>query len=141
MSPEENKALTRRFYEEIYNQRHLAVIEELTAPEAFSHEAPPGTAEGPEGVRQVMHMLASAFPDLRMTVEDLIAEGDKVVARTTLSGTHQGVFLGIRPTGKQFTERQIHILRFTDGKLTEHWAVRDDLRMMQQLGVIPAQGH
>jgi steroid delta-isomerase-like uncharacterized protein len=140
MSPEENKALTRRFYEEIYNQRHLAVIEELTAPEAFSHEAPPGTAEGPEGVRQVLQMLASAFPNLQMTIEDLIAEGDKVAARTTFSGTHLGVFLGIPPTGKSFTQRQIHILRFTDGKLAEHWAVRDDLGTMQQLGVIPAPG-
>ncbi len=140
MSAEENKALTRRFYEEIFNKRNLALTEELTSPGAVSHEATPGTADGPEGVRQVVQMLTSAFPDLHMTIEDLIAERDKVVAFTTLSGTHQGAFMGIPPTGKHFTQRQIHILRFTDGKLAEHWAVRDDLGMMQQLGVIPAPG-
>lgn len=141
MAVEEIKALARRFYEELFNQRHLALTEELVSPGAMSHEAPPGTAEGPAGVRQVIEMLTSAFPDHHHTIDDLIAAGDKVVVRTTFSGTHQGAFLGIPPTGKSFTQRQIHILRFTDGKLTEHWAVRDDLGMMQQLGVIPAPAH
>ena len=84
-------------------------------------------------------MLRTAFPDLHYDTEELIAEDDKVVARTTMRGTHTGPFLGIPPTGRRFEQQQIHILRFVDGKAVEHRAVRDDLGMLQQLGVIPAR--
>ncbi len=139
MSLEENKAIVRRMYEEILNKGNLALADEIIAFDAFSHQpaAPPESLPGPEGVKRVVKMLQSAFPDQHTTIEEMIAEGDKVVMRGTLSGTHKGNFLGIPPTGKHFTMTQIHILRLVDGKVTEHWVNRDDLGMMQQLGVIP----
>ena len=142
MSVEINKAIVRRMYEEVFNRRNLALADELAAPESLSHEAPPGmAATGPEALRQVVQLLTTAFPDHHTTIEDLIAEGDKVVVRATFSGTHLGVLLGILPTGRPFTQQQIHIVRITDGKIAEHWAMRDDLVMMRQLGVIPGPGH
>jgi len=140
MSTEANKAFVRRFFEELFNKRHLALAGELMAPEAISHAAPPGTVDGPDGIMQVVTMLSSAFPDQHTTIEDVIAEGDKVVVSATFSGTHQGTFLGIPPTGKHFSQRQIHILRITDGKVAEHWAVMDDLAMLRQLGLAPTPG-
>jgi steroid delta-isomerase-like uncharacterized protein len=147
MSLELNKAIVRRLYEEVFNRRNLALADELAALESISHEdisheAPPGmVASGPDALRQVVQLLTAAFPDHHMTIEDLIAEGDKVVARATFSGTHHGMFLGIPPTGRPFIQQQIHIVRISDGKVTEHWTVRDDLGMMRQLGVIPDPGH
>jgi predicted ester cyclase len=82
--------------------------------------------------------LSAAFPDMHMAVDDVLAEGDKVVLQTTMSGTHQGPFMGITPTGRRFAQRQVHFLRIVDGKAVEHWAVRDDLGFMQQLGAAPA---
>ena len=140
MSTEANKAFARRLFEEVFNKQNLALAGELLAPGAVSHAAPAGTADGPEGIRQVVTMLSNAFPDQHTTIEDLIAEGDKVVVSATFSGTHQGAFMGIPPTGKHFTQRQIHILCITDGKLAEHWAVMDDLAMMRQLGMAPTPG-
>lgn len=142
MSIEENKALVRRFWEEVFNKRNPVLADELLAPDAINYEVPPGmTREGPESVKQVLHMLTAAFPDHHTTLEEVIAEGDKVVVRTTFSGTHQGAFMGMPPTGKHFSQSQIHIVRIVDGKAVEHRAVRDDMSMMQQLGVIPAPGH
>jgi steroid delta-isomerase-like uncharacterized protein len=140
MSTEENKALVRRLWEEVLNKRNLEVADELLAPGSVNHEAPAGrTHEGPESLKQVVGMLTSAFPDHHTIVEDIIAEGDKVMVRTTFSGTHQGPFMGIPPTGKRFSQQQIHVVRIVDGKATEHWAVRDDISMMQQLGVLPVR--
>ena len=145
MSLEENKTIVRRMYEEILNEGNLALADEIIAPDAVSHDpaAPAGSLPGPEGLKRVVRMLQSAFPDQHTTIEEMIAEGDKVVMRGTLSGTHRGDFLGIPPTGKHFKMTQIHILRLVDGKVTDHWVNRDDLGMMQQLGVIPVpqQGH
>jgi steroid delta-isomerase-like uncharacterized protein len=142
MSVEANKAIVRRIFEEVFNQRNLALADELSAPDALNDAAPPGiTPDGPESLKQIVQMLTSAFPDLHTTVEDMIAEGDKVVARTTLNGTHEGPLWGIPPTGKRVSQEQIHIVRLRDGKVAEHRAVRDDLGMMQQLGVIPGSGH
>jgi steroid delta-isomerase-like uncharacterized protein len=142
MSVEINKAIVRRMYEEVFNRRNLALVDELAAPESITHEAHLDmAASGPEALRQVVRLLTTAFPDHHTTIEDLIAEGDKVVLRATFSGTHQGVFLGIAPTGRPFSQQQIHIVRITDGKVAEQWAVRDDLGMMRQLGVIPGPGH
>lgn len=141
MSVETNKAIVRRIWEEVFNQRNLALADELLTPDSINYEAPPGiTRDGPESLKQIVQMLTAAFPDHYMTVEDMIAEGDKVVTRTTFSGTHQGAFMGIPPTGKHFTQQQVHIVRVVDGKAVEHRAVRDDVSMMQQLGVIPGPG-
>lgn len=141
MPLEENKAIGRRVFEEVFNKRNLAVADELLTPDSLNHDDPHGVGHvGPESLKQAVQMLCAAFPDLRITIEDVIAEGDKVFLRTTSSGTHQGAFLGIQPTGKRFTQQQMHLIRVVDGKVTEHWHVRDDLGMMQQLGVIPAPG-
>ena len=140
MSTEDNKAVVRRFYEEVMNQKKRAVLDEVFDLNVVDHFAPPGTPGGLEGARQTLGMFLSAFPDLHFTVEDLIAEGDKVVARATLSGTQQGTFMGVPATGKRVTITGIDINRFVGGKSVEHWLEADFLGLMQQLGVIPAPG-
>ena len=137
MSTEENKALVRRVFE-AFNNQNLAVVEELVAPDYVWHGAlPPGISPDLAGWRQGRIAFLTAFPDLHVVVEDLIAEGDKVVARLTLRGTHQGDFFGIPPTGKQLSWTGIEIDRIEHGKYVESWLNTDDLGMMQQLGVIP----
>jgi len=135
----ENKAQLRRIYEEMFNQGNLVIADELIAPDFFNHEDPPGmNSRGPESARQVVMMLRTAFPDLHYTIEELVAEGDMVACRMTMSGTHQGPLMGIAPTGRSVRQQaQMHFVRFRYGKVIEHWAVRDDLGIMRQLGVIP----
>ncbi len=135
MSAEENKAIARRGYEAI-NQKNLDALEELAASDIIDHDPAPGQAPGLEGVKQSFDELLTAFPDVQMSIEDMIAEGDKVVARVSVSGTHQGEFMGIDPTGNRVTITGIDILRIAEGKIVEHWGNFDDLGMMQQLGVI-----
>jgi steroid delta-isomerase-like uncharacterized protein len=137
MSVEENKVRVRRLYEEVFNQKNLAAIDDFFAPSVIDHSLPPGAPGGIEGVRQTIAMFLGAFPDLHVTVEDSIAEGGKVVARWTLRGTHQGASLGIPPTGKQFTMPGISILCLDGGKATETWVIFDQLGMLQQLGLAP----
>jgi steroid delta-isomerase-like uncharacterized protein len=136
---EKNKVQYRRTFEEVFNQGNLALVDELVAPDFLNHEVPPGmNNRGPESTRQVVTMLRTAFPDLHFTIEDMVAEGDTVAGRVTMSGTHLGPFQGIAPTGRSFQQAHMHFVRFRDGKAIEHRAVRDDLGMMRQLGVIPA---
>ena len=134
---EENKTLIRRTYEELLNQGNLVVADELIAPDFINHEAPPGRDRGPESMRGLTTMLRTAFPDLRFTIEELIAEGDVVAGRLTMSGTHEGPLMGMPPTGRSVRQDHMHFVRFRDGKAVEHWGVRDDLGMMQQMGVMP----
>ena len=139
---EENKTQYRRTFEEVFNKGDLAIVNELVAPDFLNHEVLPGmNNRGPDSTRQVVRMLRAAFPDLHFTVEDLVAEGDTVAGRVTMSGTHLGPFQGIPPTGRSFQQAHMHFVRFRDGKAIEHRAVRDDLGMMRQLGVIPAPAH
>jgi predicted ester cyclase len=133
---ERNKAGFRRTYEELLNGGELSVADELVAPDFVNHEAPPGKDRGPESMRGLATMLRTAFPDLHFTIEDLVAEGDTVAGRVTMSGTHEGPLMGMPPTGHSVRQDQMHIVRFRDGKAIEHWGVRDDLGMMRQLGVI-----
>lgn len=140
MSAEENKALVRRFYEEVFNQKKTAAIGELFDPTMVDHALPPGLPSGIEGAKQLYSMYLAAFPDLHFTVEDIIAEGDKVVARLTAQGTQQGALMGIPPTGLHVSIRGIDILRIAGGKIVEIWANFDMLAMLQQLGVVPAPG-
>ena len=137
MSVEENKALFRRTYEELLNRGDLDVADELVATMFINHEAPPGRDRGPESMRGLATMLRTAFPDLHFEIEDMVAEGDMVAGRLTMSGTHEGPLMGTPPTGRSVRQDQMHFVRFRDGKGVEHWGVRDDLGMMQQLGVIP----
>ncbi len=141
MSTEVNKASMRRFYDEVFNKKNRAAIDEFIDPHQVDHAAPPGTPGGLEGARQTVTMYLTAFPDLYFTVEDLIAEGDKVVARLTVRGTQQGVFMGIPPTGKHVTVTAIDINCFAGGKSVEHWLNMDTWGLLQQLGVVPMPGH
>jgi steroid delta-isomerase-like uncharacterized protein len=140
MSTTANKEIVRRFYEEVFNQRNVDAIDELVHPEFVNHDPTPVASRDPESMKQFIHTMTQAFPDHHHAIEDLIAEGDKVVMRCTLTATHHGLFPGfleMPPTGKSICQRQIHILRVRDGKVAEHRVVRDDLMMMQQLGLIP----
>ena len=137
MSAEDNKAIVRRAYDAI-NQNDLDALDEMVDSDITDHDPAPGQGPGLEGVKQYFSSLHTAFPDVHMDVEDMIAEGEKVVARVSVSGTHQGEFLGIVPTGNQVAIKGIDILRIVDGKVVEHWGKFDDLGMLQQLGVVEA---
>jgi steroid delta-isomerase-like uncharacterized protein len=135
---EQNKGLLRRFYEEVFNKGNEAAVDELTDPSFVDHDAFNPTHDI-EGVRQFTRQARAAFPDIRFIVEDLVAEGDKVVARFRMEGTHRGEFQGIPPSGKRISATGIDILRFSNGKAVEHWGEFDQLGMLQQLGAIPQQ--
>jgi steroid delta-isomerase-like uncharacterized protein len=141
MSTEQNKAVFRQMVADVFNRGDIQQADDLLAPDFVEHEdLPPGIPPGREGVKQLTAMMRSAFPDFKATIEDLIAEGDKVVVRMTWTGTHRGEFMGIPPTGKSVSFEVIDIVRFSGGKFVEHWGVMDSMRMMQQLGVAPAPG-
>ena len=141
MSTEQNKALVRQLVEEAINQGNISAIDELLIPDFVEHEElPPGIPSGREAPKVLFTMLRSAFPDLKATTEHLIAEGDEVVLHMTWTGTHEGEFMGIPPTGKRISINVIDILGMAEGKCVEHWGVMDSMAMMQQLGVIPAPG-
>jgi steroid delta-isomerase-like uncharacterized protein len=139
MSTEENRKLMRRFYEEVMNRGNLDFIDEFCSPDYVEH-SPESPTPDRNGLKQELAMVRGAFPDVHVTVEDLIAEDDKVVARTTARGTNTGAFLGFPATGKVVTIMGMDIVHFADGKAVEHWAMMDDLGMMQQLEVIAAPG-
>jgi len=136
MSIEENKAIVRS-YTELTNARDLEGAFAHFSPSFFDHAVRPGMPTGIEGVRLFFNMLFTAFPDLRATIQDIIAEGDKVVDRMTCEGTHQGMFMGAQPTGKHVKWSYIDINRIVDGKVVEHWAEVDTMGIMQQLGLVP----
>jgi steroid delta-isomerase-like uncharacterized protein len=137
---EENKARSRRFFEEVWGKGNLAVIDELTASNFVNHNAPPGLPPGLEGLKQFVVMYRAAFPDIQISIDDVIAEGDKVVIRWTARGTNTGPLFGMPATGKAATVTGITIERKVDGKSVEGWNNFDQLGMLQQLGVIPAPG-
>jgi steroid delta-isomerase-like uncharacterized protein len=135
---DDNKALARRFYEDAINTGNLDLLDEFIADDFVDHEALPGMpTTGPDAAKAALGMFKAAFSDIKFTVEDLIAEGDKVVARATVTGTHDGDFAGIPPTGKSFSISTIDIIEFRDGKAITHWGVTDQAAMMQQLGLAP----
>ena len=140
MSTEENKAIARRWFEESGNRHNVAIVDELFTPDYVNHALGAAPGGGREAEKHLIEGMLTAFPDMRFTIEDMVAEGDKVVVRYTIQGTHQGAFMGLPATGKAFTTTAIVILRFENGKIAEEWFQGDDLGMMQQLGVIPAAG-
>lgn len=141
MSTEENKATTRRFFEEVFNGGNLAVVDEIKSSTYVFHDASfPEPIRGPEGFKHYLMMFRSAFPDLHSTIEDLIAEGEKVTVRFTFTGTQQGSLMGIPPTDKQVRVTAILIARLDNGKFVEGWINYDGLGMLHQLGVVPASG-
>ena len=139
MSIEDNKAVAKRAVEAI-NAGDFSLLESLVAPDGADHAVPPGMPPTRDSAIQFLTMFRAAFPDLHYTLEDVIAEGDRVVQRATASGTMKGEFLGMPATGKSATWSEIHIVRVQDGKIVEHWASVDQLGMLQQLGLAPAPG-
>jgi steroid delta-isomerase-like uncharacterized protein len=141
MSTEDNKALVRRFFEEVFNEKSLDRADEFVAPGYLDHAAVPGQGPGLEGAKQQRWaQYFAAIPDIHATIDDLVAEGDKVVVRYTVEGTQQGELLGIPPTGKRFRTSAICIYRLAEGKVAENWEQADLLGLMQQLGMVPARG-
>lgn len=137
MSVAENKALVRRYWDEVVNLGKLDVIDEICAPDYVLH-APDHDVHGPEGVRQQLADYRAAFPDLHAEVVDEVAEGEKVVQRVVARGTHRGELFGIPPTEKTVTITGIVISRVAVGKIVEEWEVIDLLGVLQQVDAIPA---
>jgi steroid delta-isomerase-like uncharacterized protein len=138
MSTEQNKAMARQMIEEVISRGDLSRVDEYLAPDFVEREElPPGLPGGREGVKQLTAILHSAFPDFKATVDDLVAEGDKVVIRQTWRGTHRGEFMGVPPTGKSVSFGVIDVLRIAGGKVVEHWGLMDSMSLMQQLGAGP----
>ena len=138
MSTEQNKATTRRLVEEL-NKGNLSVIDELVGADYVGHGAG-GTIQGPEEFKESRRTISSAFPDWHSTIEDITAEGETVVVRLTLSGTHKGTFSGVAATGKQFRVSCAIINRFAAGKIVESWNFADAMGIYQQLGIAPPTG-
>ena len=138
----ENKDWPRRFMDEVYNKGNVEFIDEVVAPNYVVHDpnSPEGMSGGVEGAKQFVEMYRAAFPDTQMTVEHLIAEGDKVVTRWTARGTHQGELLGMAPSGNRVEVTGISIDRIEGGKFVESWSTYDTLGMMQQIGAVPSAG-
>jgi steroid delta-isomerase-like uncharacterized protein len=137
MSPEENKAVVRRFVEEVFNQGNLAAVDQFLAADYRDANALPGQEPGREGAKRAFTLYRAVFPDLRYTIDEMIAEGDRVATKKTFTGTHTAEFFGIPPTGRRVTLQYADIMRVRDGKIVEHWLSMDQLSFMQQLGVIP----
>jgi len=132
---DENKKLVRRVFEEGLNAQNFHVFRELLSREYVNHNlATP--SPGPAGFEAVASMFITAFPDLRIRIEDVIAEADKVVTRGVFAGTHQGTFMNVPPTGKAVTVGYIDIWRIDNGRAVENWVQMDLLSLMQQLGVV-----
>jgi steroid delta-isomerase-like uncharacterized protein len=139
MLTETNKTLSRRFFEEVWNKGDLAVLNEILTKDHFNSGpgTPPELPTGPEGTKQLVTMYRNAFPDVHFTIDEQLAEGEKVLTRWTGHGTHQGELQGIPATGKSSTISGIVIDRIVNGKIAESWGLFDNFSMLQQLGVIP----
>ena len=136
MSPDANKTVVRRLYEEVFEDGRLELADELVDPDARD-TGDELDRRGPARVREVATMLRAAFPDQHWDIKSLVAEGDTVVMRSTHSGTHQGPFMGLPPTGRAFRDvDHAYFFELRDGKITSYHAIRDDLGMLRQLGVL-----
>ncbi|MGM0592285.1 MAG: ester cyclase [Halobacteriota archaeon] len=135
-APSENKQLTRRVPEEMATQHNLSAADEVFAEDFVEHGGPEGDIRGrKENMERFEHLL-EAFPDFEAVVEDIVAEGDTVAMRVTLSGTHEGRFMGFEPTGNSFEVQNMVFTRIEDGKIVERWMQADTLGMLQQLGIV-----
>ena len=139
MLSETNKTVSRRFFEEIFSKGNLAVADEIIAKDHVNSGpgSLPGLPTGPEGTKQLVTIYRNAFPDIRFTIDEQIAEGDKVMTRWSAHGTHGGELAGIPATGKTSTVTGIVVDRLVNGMIAESWAIFDQFGMMQKLGVIP----
>ena len=140
MSAEQNKAIVSRWVAGGWNTGDLSMVDEFYAADYTLHSPGMPDVQGTEAFKAFVTMYRSAFPDIHFTIEDMVAEGDKVAWRATTRGTHGGDFMGIPPTGKQGVTASVIVSRFENGKWAEDWVLIDMLGMLQQLGVIPAPG-
>lgn len=141
MTTEENRSTARRWSEELWGKGNLAVADEIIAENYVRHDpGDPFPARGPEDVKRIVTLLRTMLPDLRIVVEDTIAEGDLVVSRYTATATDTQGYMGHAPTGKSIRTSAIQMFRFADGKIVESWAARDDLGTLRQLGHFPTVG-
>ena len=131
MSLDKNKEVVRRFIES-YNERKLDLIDEFVSPDYVDHS----NNVGREGLKQLFAMGLNAFPDWHETIEDIIAEGNKVWVRLAYTGTHKGEFMGLPPTGKKITSKAVDIYRVVNGKLSQYWNVTDNLNIFRQVGAV-----
>ena len=135
MSIEENKEIIRR-YQEIYNRNDLDALGEVVSENLLTPRIMPGIPTGIEGAKAAHRIMLAGFPDYQTTIDDLFAEGDKVAARITMSGTNTGSFMGSSPTGRRVSFTGIYIARIENGKIVEHWGEEDGISLLQQLGVL-----
>jgi predicted ester cyclase len=135
---DDNKALVRRYIEEVFNQRNLAAVETFLAPHGIDHTLPPTLPTDLTGTKTAIAMFLRAVPDLQVTLEDVVAEGDRVAVRYTSRGTQRGPFGPIPATGRPVQISSYLTARIADGKIVEMWGLDDQLGLLQQLGVIPA---
>lgn len=141
MSAEENKEVVRRFWG-VWEEGNIGLVDELLAPDYVNHSpGMPGRPAGPDGVKAIVSMFRSGMPDLKVVIDDMIAEGDKVAVRYTIEGTHEGDLFGVPPTGHRVSIESFTVERVSDGRIREHWRVTDTLDMMQQLEAIPTPEH
>jgi steroid delta-isomerase-like uncharacterized protein len=137
-----HKQIVRRFYEELWNRGNLQVADELVSPDYVRHDLRPGEAPpGPAGQKAVAQKFREAFPDVRLEVESLIAEGDLVAARWTISGTYAGPWGGVAPTGRKVGFAGVNFFRIAEGKIAEIWNLRDDLGLREQVGAAVHAGY
>ncbi len=136
MGIERNKAVVRQFVEEVFEKGELGAVDELVAKDFVAHTWP-STGDGRGDLKRAMERVSKGLTDAEFTIEDLIAEGDRVVARLTAGATQTGEFMGMSPTGKRYSIAEIHIFRIRDGLIVEHWHQFDQLGMMHQLGATP----
>ena len=134
---QQNLSSVKRIYAEFINQGNEAVFDELVDENIIENEELPGFEPNFEGIKQFFRMFRSAFPDLHCQVDELIAADDKIVAQVTITGTHQGTFMNMPPTGNKISYKAIDIFRLINGKVVEHWGIGDNAKMMQQLAVVP----
>ncbi|HYC25437.1 MAG TPA: ester cyclase [Roseiarcus sp.] len=134
MDAQEHKAIYRRYIELLWIPDRL---DEVLASDFIAHDLPPGMPPGREGLKAFRRVVNKAFPDLKVEIVDLIAEGDRVAARLSLTGTHRGEFMGIAATNNQVKTQLFEIVRFSNGKIADRWVMRDRLDELQQLGALP----
>jgi steroid delta-isomerase-like uncharacterized protein len=133
-----NAETGRRYFNEVWNQGNVAVLDELLAPSYINHTpSVPNPPPGPRGLKPIVLAMRQAFPDLHYEIKEVIATEDKVVMRVVMTGTHRGELFGLPATGRKVSVEQINIEHLRDGRIVEHWRVTDELKLMRQLGAVP----
>jgi steroid delta-isomerase-like uncharacterized protein len=138
MTEQPNKAVVRSYYEEVFNERNVDLIDQLSVEDYVEHDPFPGQGNGRSDLKARVRLILDSMNPLRFEIEDIVAEGDRVVVRWSQTGTQSGNFMGIPPSGRNFTFAGIDVHRLRDGRMAEHWHVIDLFGLLQQLGAIPA---